>query len=511
VARLLGLPHIGSWGHDCLARLETGTSPDFSYLAAVGAAAAVSLGIPFEMDVPVRDGRVSLPGLGALQAAGQSEWIKLSSDGERLRVGEGFDLACAALVPDDGSGGAMRHWRGTPVVRCVADEQTWEVLLEIGDRHLDRYSLPMLTVMATAEVASWRQRLQGAWELLIRHHEWAAEAIGKGVLVIVPLVPRSVQDSATSPAAFGSIATSLPPSALTMAETLVHEFQHVKLCGLMDMLPLIEPNNQLGYAPWRDDPRPTGGILQGLYAFTGIVRFWDVQRCLETEPDTVLRASVLYERWRLAIGLAVGPLLDTGLLTPDGVRFVNVLREWGARRQNGPVSVDVAEIAREVALDNWLTWQVTHAALNAAEVAALAAAYWRGEPLGGRALPEVGIQEDIRKFDSIQRSRLLVMRYQEPSRYRQSVAADDLPGLCAADSFLVRGDVEAAVGAYRARLAAEPDPSAWIGLALAIHRLPPMPSRSVFAAYLPLLFEIHAFLATQGICADPLELAAWFE
>ena len=111
-----------------------------------------------------------------------------------------------------------------------------------------------------------------------------------------------------------------------MAETLVHEFQHIKLCGLMDMLPLIEPSGERGYAPWREDPRPMGGILQGLYAFVGIVRFWDAQRRLETEPDGGLRANVLYERWRLAIEFVAGPLLDKGCLTPAGVRFVSVLR-----------------------------------------------------------------------------------------------------------------------------------------------------------------------------------------
>ena len=43
VARLLGLPHIGSWAHDCLACLDNGSPPDFGYLAAVAAAAAVGL------------------------------------------------------------------------------------------------------------------------------------------------------------------------------------------------------------------------------------------------------------------------------------------------------------------------------------------------------------------------------------------------------------------------------------------------------------------------------------
>ena len=56
VARLLSLPHIGSWAHDCLACLDNGLPPDFGYLAAAAAAAAVRAGIRFEVDVPVRDG-----------------------------------------------------------------------------------------------------------------------------------------------------------------------------------------------------------------------------------------------------------------------------------------------------------------------------------------------------------------------------------------------------------------------------------------------------------------------
>lgn len=511
VATLLVLPHIGSWAHDCLASLDKGTPPDFGYLAAIGAAAAVRLGIAFEMDVPVRDSRVQLPGLGSLEATGPDEWVRLSCDGDRLRVGGRINVPCAALVPDDGLADAVPHWRGTPIVRAVADGQAWEVLLETADRCLDRYTLPMFTGMTAAEVANWRRMIQTAWELLVRHHEWAAGPIAQGVPVIVPLVPRSDLDSATSPAAFGAIATSLPPSPVIMAETLVHEFQHIKLCGLMDMLPLIEQGDERGYAPWREDPRPMGGILQGIYAFTGIVRFWGVQRGVETEPDAVLRASVLYERWRLAIELAAGPLLDKGLLTPDGVRFVSMLRERGQHPRHGHVPGDAAEIAREVVLDNWLTWQLTHTALDATGVAALATAHRLGELPGEQALPKAWIQNDVRKIDSIPRSRVLVMRYQEPSRYRQMSAADDWPGLSAADALLVGGDADAAVKAYRARLAAEPDPAAWIGLALAIHRLPWMPSRPVFAVHLPLLFEMHAHLAGLGIYVDPVELAAWFE
>jgi HEXXH motif-containing protein len=511
VARLFGLPHIGGWAHECLARLDCGSPPDCGYLAAVAAAAAAGLGIPFEIDVSARHGLVPLPGLGSLEVADQGEWVTLSSDGVRLRAGEHVDVACAALVPDDGSGQPPPHWRGTPLVRAAADGQVWDVLLETADRYLDCYTLPMLTTITRAEVTGWRRLIQAAWELLVRHHGWAAGPVAEGVTVIVPLVSHTDLDSATSPAAFGAIATSLPPSPVSMAETLVHEFQHIKLCGLMDMLPLIQPGTERGYAPWREDPRPMGGILQGVYAFTGIVRFWDVQRRLETQPDSILRAGVLYERWRMAIELVTSTLLGNGCLTPNGTRFVATLRERGLRGDPEPVPAEAIEIARDIALDNWLNWQLRHTAIDAAEVARLAAAYQRGEPLGDRALPAAWIKDDVREVDSaVARSRLLSLRYQDPQRYRQLSVADT-DRLSAGDALLVRGDPSAAVTAYREGLAAGPDPAAWIGLALAVGRLPVHSTQPVLADQLPLLFEVHACLAGQRIHVDPLDLAAWFE
>jgi HEXXH motif-containing protein len=510
VARLLALPHIGGWAHDCLARLDDGSTPDFGYLATVAVAASVLAGIRFELDAPVKDGRVPFPGLGCLRVSGHGEWIRLRSDGERLRAGDQVDVACADLKPDGGGGRVVPHWQGTPMIRAVAEGQTWELLLETFDTHLDRYTLPMLSGMTAAEVTSWRQGIQAAWELLVRHHQWAAGPIAEGVSVIVPLVRRSPHDSATSPAAFGAIASSLPPSPVILAETLVHEFQHIKLCGLLDMLRLIEPSPERGYAPWRDDPRPVGGILQGLYAFTGVVRFWDEQRHVETEPDAILRASVLYERWRLAIQFAAEALVDKGLLTSVGVRFVTAPRERTQRGDSGPALTGATEIAREVALDHRLIWQLMHVAFDSDGVTRLADAYQRGEPRAARELPEARIEENNRTINSIARSRLLVMRYQEPARFRELIA-NGATELDAADTLLIRGDSAAAIAAYRGMLVTEPDPNAWIGLALAVHRLPSPPSQAAFAGHLPLLFEIHACLTSRGIHADPIELAAWFE
>ena len=68
--------------------MDKGTPPDFGYLAAVAAAAAVRLGIPFELDVPVRDGRVPLPGLGCLTGLEPGRMDPAEQRRRRLRAGE---------------------------------------------------------------------------------------------------------------------------------------------------------------------------------------------------------------------------------------------------------------------------------------------------------------------------------------------------------------------------------------------------------------------------------------
>jgi HEXXH motif-containing protein len=510
---LFGLPQIGGWAHDCLQREDQGLPPDFGYLASAAAAAGVRAGVPFELDAPVRDGTLALAGLGHFDGIDGQSWVRLRSDGELLTVGALTTAPCAALVPDFGDAGPVPYWHGTPAARVTAEGQTWSVLLEGADRHLDRFARQMAAVLTAAEAANWRARLQGAWEVLVRHHRWAADSIAAGVCVLVPLTARSDVDmeSATTPAAFGAIATSWPPDPVIMAEMLVHEFQHLKLCGLLDMVQLTRPCDELVYAAWRTDPRPASGLLQGVYAHLGIARFWNVQRRAETEPDEIFRAEVMFERWRSTIGPSAAALMRTGCLTEDGIRFVSMLRDEGQRLESEPVPAGATAVATDVALDHWLTWQLSHVAVGAVDVAGLAAAYQRGEPLPDQALPGLRIEEETRKVNSTVRAEVLRMRYLEPRRSREQGVAET-PGLSAADALLLSGQAAAAVQAYRDEIlaAAEPLPEAWIGLAHAARGLGQTPSPAALATRLPVVFDVHACLIAQGVRSDPLELAAWF-
>jgi HEXXH motif-containing protein len=512
---LLGLPHLGGWVNDGLIHLDQGTPPDFAYLAGAAAAGAVRAGVPFELDVPVRDSHVLLPGLGRIAvgpkagADDESGWIRLRYDGSQLAAGDDIVLSGSVVEPDYGTTQPVPHWHGTPAVHVEVGGLSWDVLLVTDDPYLDRYTLPMSADLDGSQLEQWRQRVRSAFEVLVRQHRWAAGPVADGVAVIVPLTPHSETDliTATSPAAFGAIATSWPPDAVTLAETLVHEFQHVKLCGLLDLIPLSTSGGDTVYAPWRRDPRPAAGLLQGVYAHVGIVRFWAAQRLVETEPDDVLRAQAQFARWRPTITAAVDTLRGTGCLTAEGEQFTELVRAAGQRFADEPVPDDALQVAREASLDHWLTWQIQHVAVDAVDAARLAGTYRAGEPFPGAAFPGIWIAEDVRKLGSSVRSRLLNMRYLEPVRYRELLAGGTLP-LTEPDLLLLSRAAEAAVRGYRDLISqsADPQPEAWVGLALALHQLPVSPQTGAFAAHLPVLLEIHGCL---GAGCDPLDLAGW--
>jgi len=506
---LLDLPHLGGWAHYGLAGIEDGNVKGLSHFAVMAAAAAIRSGTPFELGVPVRDGRVVLPGLGFLEVATDSRWIRLRCDGDTVNVGGHFEADRRLLVPDDGSGPPVPHWSGTPLVRAVADGLTWQVLLEAEYPYLDYRLPPMPAQWAAGALEKWRKRIQLAWEVLIRHHSWAAVPMANAVSVVVPLVAERKNDriSATSPAAFGAIATSWPPDPVIMAETMVHEFQHVKLGALMSLIPLTEPSDKLEYAPWRLDPRPADALLHGIYAHLGIALFWGAQQEIETDPDDILRARVQYARWRSVIEPTTRALMQAGCLTEDGRRFADRLCVRAAELTAVPVPGTALSMAAEAALDHRLTWQLRHQAIDVGATADLASAYRRGEPGPGPELPRSWTdRRDVRPVEAGLRSRLLAMRYLTPGRYRKKVEKADH-----ADGLLLAGKSKKAIRAYRDRIISslDPQPAAWIGLALALNQVPDEPFKNIFATQLALIFDIHGHLGSEDGLRDPIHLARW--
>lgn len=104
---------------------------------------------------------------------------------------------------------------------------------------------------------------------------------------------------------------------------------------------------------------------------------------------------------------------------------------------------------------------------------------------------------------------MLSMRQCEPKRFRQMHASGESL-LSPGDDFLLDGNVREAYEAYRQEILADvgPLPQSWVGLAIAASRVVPS-LRNAFATRLPLMFELHHYLAGRGVASDPMDLAAW--
>jgi uncharacterized protein len=166
----------------------------------------------------------------------------------------------------------------------------------------------------------------------------------------VPLVQtddRSAR-SATIRHAFGVFGLTRPPSAAEFAVTIVHEFQHSKLSALLDLVPMSDPNdNRRYFAPWRTDPRPLSGLLQGVYAFVGVADAW---RALREVADLGPVAEQQFANARLQVHSGLASVEQSCGLTPAGQALTSQLRRTTDALLAEPVPPAVA-LAAEGSLE----------------------------------------------------------------------------------------------------------------------------------------------------------------
>ena len=66
-------------------------------------------------------------------------------------------------------------------------------------------------------------------------------------------------------------------SNLRVAESILHEALHLKLTLIENILPLVNTDiDNTYYSPWRDENRPTQGILHGMFVFKVIKDFYEL-------------------------------------------------------------------------------------------------------------------------------------------------------------------------------------------------------------------------------------------
>ncbi len=98
--------------------------------------------------------------------------------------------------------------------------------------------------------------------------------------------------SASYREAVGSIYLTLHPRTLTMAEALVHEFQHNKLNIVSHLDPLLlNPPSARYRSPVRPDPRPLMGVLLAAHAFVPVAAM--LLRLLERGAHGEARADLV--------------------------------------------------------------------------------------------------------------------------------------------------------------------------------------------------------------------------
>lgn len=520
MAEALMYPAVGTWAAMCLKRLRRqaiGSEPlrsDLGQLAAIACVAARRAKLDFEIRLPVRVGTVMLPSLG------MAHFDEDGADGYAMARGCGGGLEIVVgnkslAIPEDATVDGPR-WRGLRWLRVTAVGHALTVALDDLDPFRAKCGLVTADRLSATSVTRWERILTGAWELLVLNHKTYADAIGAGLISLVPLVARSRKDtiSATSAEAFGSCALSEPIDVESLAVTLVHEFQHVKLGALHDIIPLYTPDsNTFSYSPWRDDPRPLSGLLQGAYAYLGITDFWRTQRELYNHVGTQnsMFAHFEFARWREQTWRVLDALERSGRLTFIGNDLLLGMRDTLCGWRGETVPTEAAVAARSANADHWLSWRIRNLAPDPAEVDSLAEAWLTGARPGRRSRESI-LAIFHRTMELNPRLELLCLRLRDPGSFASKyLHSSGLPpgDVTDGDVAYASGDMQTAVGHYRKLITADPcRKSAWAGLAVAGN----WPQSSTLAQHPELAYAVYQQIRELTATApDPIDLASWLD
>jgi HEXXH motif-containing protein len=349
--RMILHPSVGAWALRAT-RAYRGDQPlsgvNPGWLSAVAAAAAIRARMSAEIEVEPVGGVIMLPSLGSARLDGHIAVVRNKAG--RAEIASADQRVAVPLDPRRDAPG----WLGLRQVRAGP--------LDVIIDDLDSYRMPSSGDLAPRLSAADRNRftvaIQQAWPLLEAVHPDAAAEFARAVTVIVPLTGvAGGHISSSSSATFGAIALSEPPDPYTCAVTFTHEMQHLKLSALLDVVPLAIPDDgRLYYAPWRDDPRPLSGLLQGAYAFLGVSGFWRRQRQV-AHGGVRVRADTEFARWSQGTARAVQTLHASGQLTPAGLDFIDGMAKTLDTWRDERVLPEAEAIAREQAARHLADWQ----------------------------------------------------------------------------------------------------------------------------------------------------------
>jgi uncharacterized protein len=356
----LAHPYTRAWAMRCL---DGGDGAHLGGMAEIAAVAALRAGADEAVPVPVRQGGVlRLPGLGRLLLDGPGTATVTSS-------ADGFTVAMDGMVTRVRWTEHDRRWQ--PVRRITAGPD-WTVALEDTDPQRDSHQWPVADRLDDAELAAWEAGLTEAWQFVNRALPRYAGGVAAGLSNITPLqsAPPGKDVSAAARNAFGTVGIARPAASDTLALLIVHEFQHVKLGAVLDLQDLFDPaDSRLYFAPWRADPRPLEGLLQGTYAHLAVSEYWRARlRDLRAEPLQDEQSAARHDqvelefvRWRQHTADAVETLAGSGSLTALGERFAAGMRATVAPWLDEPVGTGAVVAARRSMEETKAQWLANQA------------------------------------------------------------------------------------------------------------------------------------------------------
>ncbi|MCC3436629.1 MAG: hypothetical protein EAZ39_27435 [Oscillatoriales cyanobacterium] len=166
-----------------------------------------------------------------------------------------------------------------------------------SDLHLGgRYDLRFEELTPNTTI-KWLSSLEEAWFWIDSCSSLLASEILMGVQSLVPVHSHAidVHISQTFREIPGLLILSWMSDTSVIVEALVHEYHHHKLHALLNLDPILVEGSpeEIYYSPWRDDPRPLGGILQGTYVFQAVLEFGN--KLLKTDMP-ILQEKRLQQR-----------------------------------------------------------------------------------------------------------------------------------------------------------------------------------------------------------------------
>jgi HEXXH motif-containing protein len=358
---LLLHPLTGPWARSCLRGLDAGGSGpldeprarqlrrDLAHFSAIATVAAARAGISFTTRLTARAGVLTLPSLGALHTAASGDApieVMCKQRSMTLRQADAPDVT-VHLESGTGAWSGALAWtpaHALPGLLPSAPPMPLDDLdpyreVTDGPRH-GNLSGPV--TLDDAERKRWLQAWSGTAAAL---RSGGAQRLTEAVTLLRCLVPLEMPPgaggrgscSATRREAFGALLSSTPADPVTFAATLVHELHHTKLAALSDLVVLHQAGPEARYfAPWRPDPRPYGGLLQGVYSHLAIAAFFQRRALLLTRPPHREYAWAQHARYRAQVGAALPAVVGSPDLTVRGRRFVDEMVATYERMDENP-------------------------------------------------------------------------------------------------------------------------------------------------------------------------------